>query len=160
MCAGIWWVVRLSLSRCLVSKLYFTSVVGRCGQRIASLPDIANWDVRGSHPSAVIRYLFSDIRASSQVHQVTQSYAEHFKAEDIVYLTSESPNILTDLDETKVFIIGGIVDHNLHKGLTHSLALEKGVQHARLPIDEVCFSFVCLWLSSVRATDFLSVHQA
>eukprot|EP00042_Codosiga_hollandica_P033320 m.221006 g.221006 ORF g.221006 m.221006 type:complete len:147 (-) comp54161_c0_seq10:188-628(-) len=120
------------------AQLYFTSVVGRCGQRIASLPDIANWDV----------------------HQVTQSYAEHFKAEDIVYLTSESPNILTDLDETKVFIIGGIVDHNLHKGLTHSLALEKGVQHARLPIDEVCFSFVCLWLSSVRATDFLSVHQA
>ena len=49
-----------------------------------------------------------------------------------------------------MYIIGGLVDHNQQKvyrgvpggadvqGLTHRLAEERGISHARLPIGEVC----------------------
>ncbi|EGD74642.1 hypothetical protein PTSG_06007 [Salpingoeca rosetta] len=58
------------------------------------------------------------------------------KVSKIVYLTSESDNIIEDLEEDHVYIIGGLVDHNSCKGLTHRLAQEKGIAHGRLPIDE------------------------
>ncbi|UMM29199.1 hypothetical protein L5515_011682 [Caenorhabditis briggsae] len=59
-----------------------------------------------------------------------------FKPEEIIYLTSESENTLSELDDTKVYVIGGIVDHNSQKGLCHRIAKEKGFGHARLPLDE------------------------
>ena len=55
---------------------------------------------------------------------------------NIVYLTSESDNILQEFKSGHVYVIGGLVDHNLHKGHCHQIALKAGVSHARLPIDE------------------------
>jgi len=59
-----------------------------------------------------------------------------FSKDDIVYLSSESENVLQQLDQDKVYIIGGLVDHNRHKGLCHSRAVAAGVSHAKLPIGE------------------------
>ncbi|XP_048458705.1 RNA (guanine-9-)-methyltransferase domain-containing protein 2 [Rhincodon typus] len=60
--------------------------------------------------------------------------SEAIKKEDLVYLTSDSPNVLNDLDATKAYIIGGLVDHNHHKGVTYNKALELGIAHAQLPL--------------------------
>lgn len=65
-----------------------------------------------------------------------KSYLDLFPNEDIVYLSSESENVISSLDVSKVYIIGGLVDHNNHKGLCHRLAVENNIAHARLPIDE------------------------
>lgn len=73
---------------------------------------------------------------SWDVHIKEESYGDVFSQEDVVYLTSDSPNVLSEVDESKAYIIGGLVDHNHHKGLCHRLAVERGIAHARLPISE------------------------
>ncbi|XP_029453141.1 tRNA methyltransferase 10 homolog A isoform X2 [Rhinatrema bivittatum] len=64
----------------------------------------------------------------------SEHYSELIKSEDLVYLTSDSPHVLEELDESKAYVIGGLVDHNHHKGLTYQRAEELGISHAQLPL--------------------------
>ena len=66
----------------------------------------------------------------------SEHYTDSFPAEQLIYLTAESPNTLETLDSSKIYVIGGLVDHNQHKGLCHRLATEAGIPTARLPISE------------------------
>ncbi|XP_068218462.1 tRNA methyltransferase 10 homolog A [Palaemon carinicauda] len=95
-------------------QFYVTSFEGKCHDLMARQNGYMNWDV----------------------HFKNENYLDVFDKEDIVYLTSESSNTVSSLDNSKVYVIGGLVDHNDHKGLCYKLALEKGISHARLPIDE------------------------
>ncbi|KAL8874322.1 MAG: hypothetical protein Q9174_000321 [Haloplaca sp. 1 TL-2023] len=55
---------------------------------------------------------------------------------DIVYLTSDSPNTLTELKPYGIYIVGGIVDKNRHKGICYKRAMDRGVKTAKLPIGD------------------------
>jgi tRNA (guanine9-N1)-methyltransferase len=70
------------------------------------------------------------------VQRDARHYLETFSREHVTYLSSESDETLDTLEPDQVYVVGGLVDHNRHKGLTHRLALEAGVRTARLPIDE------------------------
>eukprot|EP01062_Namystynia_karyoxenos_P051035 TRINITY_DN3991_c0_g3_i1.p1 TRINITY_DN3991_c0_g3~~TRINITY_DN3991_c0_g3_i1.p1 ORF type:complete len:416 (+),score=155.82 TRINITY_DN3991_c0_g3_i1:91-1248(+) len=56
----------------------------------------------------------------------------------VVYLTGDSPHLLSDVKPGVAYVIGGFVDRNTKKGLTLAKAEGLGLQHARLPIEENC----------------------
>ncbi|XP_019558492.2 tRNA methyltransferase 10 homolog A [Aedes albopictus] len=65
-----------------------------------------------------------------------ESFVDLFDRDKLVYLSSESDNVLTTLEKDHVYVIGGLVDHNQYKGHCHGLASEMGIRHARLPLSE------------------------
>ncbi|XP_033219135.1 tRNA methyltransferase 10 homolog A [Belonocnema kinseyi] len=66
----------------------------------------------------------------------SENYLNIYDKKRIIYLTSESDNVIETLDQEAVYVIGGLVDHNAQKGLCHRLATSKNIKHARLPIDK------------------------
>ncbi|RVE43440.1 hypothetical protein evm_011891 [Chilo suppressalis] len=65
-----------------------------------------------------------------------EPYLDLFPKEKLVYLTSESENIIENFEENTFYVIGGLVDHNKHKGLCHTIAKDQGIRHGQLPLDK------------------------
>ncbi|XP_071942748.1 tRNA methyltransferase 10 homolog B-like [Antedon mediterranea] len=64
------------------------------------------------------------------------SLLEMFSVEEVVYLSPDSDKVLDTLDESKVYVIGGLVDENPIKQHTLNNAKQCNLATARLPIDE------------------------
>jgi tRNA (guanine9-N1)-methyltransferase len=56
--------------------------------------------------------------------------------EDVVYLSSDATETLESFDANTVYVIGGIVDRNRLKGITHRKAEKLNICTAKLPIKE------------------------
>ncbi|KAL8643139.1 MAG: hypothetical protein Q9228_000264 [Teloschistes exilis] len=56
--------------------------------------------------------------------------------QEVVYLSSDSLDILTELRPYTTYVIGGLVDKNRHKGICYKRAMDRGVKTARLPISD------------------------
>ncbi|CAG0917923.1 unnamed protein product [Notodromas monacha] len=95
-------------------QLYFTHLNGNSRQRCEKQSGFEAWDL----------------------HVELNPLHEIFPPNDVVYLTSESENVLESLNETKVYAIGAFVDHNHRKGESLQRAEKYGYCHARLPINE------------------------
>ncbi|CAI0440272.1 unnamed protein product [Linum tenue] len=70
------------------------------------------------------------------IEKEARSYIEAFEGqkENLVYLTADAETVLDELDASKVYIVGGLVDRNRFKGITLKKAEEQGIQTAKLPI--------------------------
>lgn len=100
-------------------NLFYTSLRSdsRIGKTVSRNDGYVNWDIK-----------FKE-----------ESYTEVFDKESIVYLSSDSETVLDQLDPNAVYIIGGLVDHNHHKGMSLERAEKHGFKTARLPLGEhVC----------------------
>jgi tRNA (guanine9-N1)-methyltransferase len=66
------------------------------------------------------------------------SLEQHYQCnlDKVVYLTSDSETVLETLDDSKIYVIGGIVDRNRLKRAAFDRSVTVGVATARLPIDE------------------------
>ncbi|XP_065883674.1 tRNA methyltransferase 10 homolog A-like [Dysidea avara] len=96
-------------------QFYLTSLGGKCEEKMDELVSgYKSWNV----------------------NITSKSYIDQFGKDNVVFLAAESPNILNELDPTKAYIIGGLVDHNHHKRYCYDKAVELGIQHAQLPISD------------------------
>ncbi|KAJ1956817.1 tRNA (guanine(9)-N(1))-methyltransferase, partial [Linderina pennispora] len=65
-----------------------------------------------------------------------REYIDRFQKDELVYLTADSDNVVEELDQNTVYVVGGIVDKNRYPKLTLDKAQQQGIRHARLPIGE------------------------
>lgn len=109
-------------------QLYISSLKGKILDRFAiTNAGHKKWDINCSEKDYV------DLFKEKTPNDDTLS--------NFIYLTGDSDNTLPDVnailkDESKIFVIGGLVDHNRHKNLCHERAVTRNIQTARLPIKE------------------------
>mmetsp|Transcript_20657 Transcript_20657/g.57354 ORF Transcript_20657/g.57354 Transcript_20657/m.57354 type:complete len:320 (-) Transcript_20657:158-1117(-) len=72
------------------------------------------------------------------VNRMEENVLEAFSADQLVVLSPDGPETLSELDPSKVYCIGGIVDRTTKKNVTKNWAEEHGAPSVRLPIDEFC----------------------
>ena len=91
-------------------QLYLSSYQGRVKSRIENVLTGANhWNVRTT------RIFCIPYNRDEKIHFEEASYVDVFDRESLVYLSAEATDVITDLDESKVYIIGGLVDKNRYK---------------------------------------------
>ena len=66
---------------------------------------------------------------------------ELYPIESLIYLTPDTEELLESVDESKVYVIGGIVDDNQLKGLSYQKATKLGIKTAKLSIKDLLPSF-------------------
>lgn len=95
---------------------------------------------------------FTGIQTNGKIHKTLQkndgwenwnvqydfdkNHCDVFPKDKMIYLTCESDNVLETLEPGFVYVIGGLVDHNHHKGLCHDRAIKSELKTARLPLSE------------------------
>lgn len=106
-------------------QLYISSFCGRLKEEFEKNSDgFQNWDINFTEK----HYL--------------EEFEEFVKKKRVIYLTYDSDESLPETSviasdpESTVYVVGGLVDHNSHKGLTQNLASEKRINTAKLPIDD------------------------
>ncbi|MES1905229.1 MAG: tRNA methyltransferase 10 [Paramarteilia canceri] len=103
-----------SLNRHLQAPIHFHLTSFNAEMAVRFAPDIQKWDV----------------------HRHMESAFEIFNKDDIVYLSPDSDTLLDTIDDSKIYVIGGIIDHTVEKNISLDCANNANVQTARLPIKE------------------------
>ncbi|KAK3088108.1 hypothetical protein FSP39_014766 [Pinctada imbricata] len=81
------------------------------------------------------------IRKNSGFHdykvEITdQSVTELFPLDEIVYLTPDSDTELSEIDDSKVYVLGGLVDESISTNTTKEKAESVYISTAKLPISQ------------------------
>ncbi|CAM8881391.1 unnamed protein product [Rhodiola kirilowii] len=117
------------------SHLWLTACRGDMETHLLQIPGYENWIIE----------------------KESRSYIEAFKdrKDDLVYLTPDSETILDDIDSKKVYIVGGLVDRTMQKGVTMKKARSQRIQTAKLPIREFLKGSTCQVLAINQVLELL-----
>lgn len=125
------------------SHLMFSSWGGLLKERFDTvLTPYKNWKGIKIIPENFVRAaeLAKQNMASPRGGKLAGPFAEKTDAKpedgEVIYLSSDSPNTLTELRPYDTYIIGGLVDKNRHKAICYKHALDAGVKTAKLPIGD------------------------
>lgn len=116
-------------------QLYVSSLKGKIRDRFAiTCTGYSSWDANVSEKDYQDLFL-PDICTGEET---LKSERDKIR-ERLIYLTGDTEDDLPDVeeilkDESRIFVIGGLVDHNRHKDLCLKRAQERGIRTARLPI--------------------------
>ncbi len=102
---------------CYFSVASLSGVTKEHMQKVTGFPE--QWELRG--------FTCSD-KSLVEMHKD--------RVADLVYLTSDSENVLTELEDNKIYIIGGIVDRNRLKRAAIDRATKLSITTARLPLEQ------------------------
>lgn len=121
------------------AKLVISGLDKRLKKRFDSvLPDYKNWDPECAqfNESSLINILNNwnnkDFKKSNEENQKDIDYS------NVVYLSADTDEKITELKPNEIYIVGGIVDKGRHKNLCKGTAESLGhnIKIRRLPIDE------------------------
>ncbi|XP_055965213.1 tRNA methyltransferase 10 homolog C isoform X2 [Sorex fumeus] len=65
-----------------------------------------------------------------------KSFVDLFPKDSIIYLTADSPNVMTSFKHDKVYIVGSFVDKNIHPGMSLAKAKRLNLATECLPLDK------------------------
>jgi len=71
---------------------------------------------------------------SWEVQKLPGNYIDTFPKEKLIYLTADAEEKVYNFDSEMIYVIGGIVDRNRHKGCTMEKATKQGIRTAQLPL--------------------------
>ena len=63
-----------------------------------------------------------------------KDYLESVEAEKLVYLSGDAEEEMESFDKEKIYIIGGLVDHNSLKNITLNKSRERKIKSLKFPI--------------------------
>ncbi|KFM61139.1 tRNA-dihydrouridine(16/17) synthase [NAD(P)(+)]-like protein, partial [Stegodyphus mimosarum] len=90
---------------------------------------------QGSSPKVCINLGFAS-EMEKKVEMSEKAPEELYETEDLIYLSPDAEDVLTTLDSSKVYVIGGIVDGTVKKGLSLNHAKNLHIKTVRLPVSE------------------------
>lgn len=115
-------------------QLYVTSLKGKVRDRFSiTNSGYRNWDIHISEQDYID--LFSCDKLDKSDEEVGNVEG------NIIYLSGDADESLPEVDdilsdESTIFVIGGLVDHNRHKDLCRNRAMKRNIKTARLPVRE------------------------
>ncbi|CAF2719965.1 unnamed protein product [Rotaria sp. Silwood2] len=76
------------------------------------------------------------LRNSPYCHATSLSYLDLFPREQLVYLSPDSPNTMSEYEHNVIYIFGGIFQKTKHERITLEKAKREQIRHQSLPLQK------------------------
>lgn len=94
-----------------------------------------SFDINEKWFSRFLRHFSKETFDEYPIYTTDKSYVDLFPTDNLVYLTPDGNELLTEFDSDKVYIIGAIVDKKLRPKLSFKKANEQGIVTQKLPLE-------------------------
>ncbi|XP_005386379.1 PREDICTED: mitochondrial ribonuclease P protein 1 [Chinchilla lanigera] len=94
-----------------------------------------NLEIGSAYHRELVRY-YGEKWDKLLITATEKSYVDLFPKDNIIYLTADSPNVMTTYKHDKIYIVGSFVDKNIQSGVSLAKAKQLNLATERLPLDK------------------------